>query len=328
MFKKLLLPLFALSIEATAADSVLVFNELQYHPANELTQTEWVELRSLQAVDVDISGWKIDGGIDFTFPAGTIVPGGGHIVVAAVPGQIAGAFGPFSGALANSGETIRLKNLNGRIMDEVTYSDGGDWPVGADGTGATLARRAASGADGAGNWSASAQSGGTPGGLNFPKYGVDTVTNVVQSGASWKYTDVVGAPPSDWASPAFNDSGWTQGNAGFGTPSSVALTVTSSLVERFRAGAITGVADGGAITTWVDTANGAGFGDSIAQNAAPSLVAYAPSLKLSATPTGKAAVRFSANTQELRTSSAPTIGTTSGGCILSCSRLPALRQMG
>ena len=94
MLKKLLLPLLALTLRASAADSVLIFNELQYHPANELTETEWVELRSLQGVDVDISGWRIDGGIDFTFPAGTIMPGGGYIVIAAVPGQIPGALGP------------------------------------------------------------------------------------------------------------------------------------------------------------------------------------------------------------------------------------------
>src|SRR4051812_13351963 len=61
---------------ASAADSVLVFNEVHYHPANEAAQTEWIELRSLQSVDVDISGWRIEGGIDYTFPAGTIMPGG------------------------------------------------------------------------------------------------------------------------------------------------------------------------------------------------------------------------------------------------------------
>ena len=106
--KKILLSLLTLASSAYATDSVLVFNELQYHPANELTETEWVELRSLQAVDVDISGWRIDGGIDYTFPAGTIMPGGGSIVVAAVVG---------SGAEAEDDQSV------GGDMDEATVDD-------------------------------------------------------------------------------------------------------------------------------------------------------------------------------------------------------------
>ena len=161
--------LFAAALTAFTAfggDSVLVFNEVQYHPANELTQTEWVELRSLQAVDVDIGGWRIEGGIDYTFPNGTVMPGLGYLVVAAVPGQIAGALGPFTGTLDNGGETIRLVNRNGRVMDELNYGDSGDWPVGADGSGGTLARISASAAAGAKMWAASATVGGSPGAVN------------------------------------------------------------------------------------------------------------------------------------------------------------------
>ena len=310
--KSFLTTLFALALSASAADSVLVFNELQYHPANELTQTEWVELRSLQAVDVDISGWRIDGGIDYTFPAGTVMPGGGHIVIAAVPSQIAGSFGPFTGQLDNGGETIRLRNLNSRIMDELSYGDAGDWPVGADGSGATLSRRSPSAASGATQWATSSQLGGTPGAQNFTVYGIQTVNTAVASGATWKFNDTIGAPAVNWADASYDDSAWAQGPATLGTGGSASLAVTANLVERFKASAITGVADGGTISTWVDTANGAGFGDNVAQSASPSLQAYAPSLKLNATANGKAAVRFSANTQELRTSAAPGIGSTSG----------------
>ena len=67
------------------ADKVVI-NEIQYHPANEATQTEWIEFRSLQGVDVDIGNWRIEGGVDYTFPNGTIMPGGGHLVVGAIVG--------------------------------------------------------------------------------------------------------------------------------------------------------------------------------------------------------------------------------------------------
>ena len=154
------------AVTAFAADSTVVFNEIRYHPANELTQTEWVELRSLQAVDVDIGAWRIEGGIDYTFPNGTVMPGLGYLVIAAAPGQIAGALGPFTGQLDNGGETIRLVNRNGRVMDELSYDDEGDWPLAPDGSGATLARTSASAASGAQMWSGSAAIGGTPGAAN------------------------------------------------------------------------------------------------------------------------------------------------------------------
>jgi hypothetical protein len=90
---------------------------------------------------MNLSRWSLTGGIEFTFPDNFTLPGGSHVVIAAIPGQIRGAIGPFTGNLNNNGEVIRLRNQNGRIMDEVEYSDRGDWPTGPDGTGVTLARR-------------------------------------------------------------------------------------------------------------------------------------------------------------------------------------------
>jgi len=114
----LLLLVIALS-SARAADSVVVFNEIQYHPADEAS-TEWIELRNLHGVDVDISGWRLEGAVAYTFEKDTIVSGGAHIVVAAIPGHIPGAKGPWTGGLSNSGATVLLKNRMGRIMDEIS----------------------------------------------------------------------------------------------------------------------------------------------------------------------------------------------------------------
>ena len=92
-------------------------------------------------------------------------------MIAAVPGQIAGALGPFSGKLNNAGDLLRLIHRSGRVMDEVEYEDGGDWPVGADGSGVTLARRLAAAKEGPEEWTMSASMGGTPGGDNFTTEG-------------------------------------------------------------------------------------------------------------------------------------------------------------
>ena len=213
----LLLALFCLASGGTlraAGDSVLIFNEIQYHPLNPATQTEWVELRSLQAVDVDIGGWRIEGGIDYTFPNGTVMPGLGHIVVAAAPGQIPGAYGPFTGQLDNGGETIRLVNRNGRVMDELTYDDEGDWPLGADGSGATLTRRNPSAASGAGEWTTSKNIGGTPGAKNYAEPSdPPVVTTLIPLNATWKYRDDNVAQPAGWNGQAFDDASWASGGA-------------------------------------------------------------------------------------------------------------------
>ena len=42
-----------------AADSILVFNEVHYNPADDLSESEWIEFHNLNGVNVDISGWKL-----------------------------------------------------------------------------------------------------------------------------------------------------------------------------------------------------------------------------------------------------------------------------
>ncbi|MGK0186405.1 MAG: hypothetical protein ACI9R3_002188 [Verrucomicrobiales bacterium] len=152
------------------ADSVVTFNELQYHPADSGQQStpEWIELTNLMAVNVDLSGWRLRGGIDYDFPEGTVIEAGGYLVIADHPKAMpAGTLGPWSGSLNNGGEQIRLRNNSGRLMNEVDFRDSGAWPVGADGSGATLEKTLRDTAsDDARNWRASAAIGGSPGATN------------------------------------------------------------------------------------------------------------------------------------------------------------------
>jgi hypothetical protein len=162
-------------IGSVRADTVVVFNEIMYHPPDQETTGEWVELHNQLSLDVDISGWSVGGGIDFVFPEGTILPAEGFLVVAASPlslvkeMQITNVVGPFSGKLSNSGETLVLLNNSGRIMDEVGYEDHEPWPVAPGGSGVSLAKRHEdlAAADPA-HWTWSQQVGGTPGRSNFP----------------------------------------------------------------------------------------------------------------------------------------------------------------
>ena len=165
----------ALGISLPAsADSIVVFNELMFHPTGTETLGEWVELHNQNAVDVDISGWSLADGVDFTFPEATIIKGRGYVVIAS---DLAGfsaanggqqALGPFSGRLSNTGERLQLLDRNQRIMDELKYRSDGSWPVAADGSGLSLAKRDPNTAGGrADNWTSSAELGGTPGRKNF-----------------------------------------------------------------------------------------------------------------------------------------------------------------
>ena len=164
-----------LATTACRGDSVIVFNEIHYHPLAREAELEWVELHNQMAVDVDISGWYLSDAVFFQFPGETIIPGGAYLVVALNPAAfeaeagIAGAFGPFVGRLDNSGENLELRDHNARLMDSVSYRSGGGWPVAADGSGVTLSKldpdtRSSK----TGSWTISGRVGGTPGAVNFP----------------------------------------------------------------------------------------------------------------------------------------------------------------
>ena len=210
-------------------DSTVVFNELMYNPET-ATEPEWVELYNQLAVDMDVSEWSLEGGIDYTFPAGTTVPGRGFLLVSAtntIPGAQAGVeiLGPFTGALSNGGEEVRLINNDGRLMNTIDYSDGGRfWPVEPDGSGATLSKlNALTASEDFASWTASPQHGGTPGSANFESAGLGnnnpdsiTVTLVPESQPVSVLVPSNGNLGDSWQDVGFNDSSWITGNAGVG----------------------------------------------------------------------------------------------------------------
>lgn len=153
-----------------ALDSIAVFNEIHYHPAGNSHSNEFVELYNQLSVDVDLSGWELDGGVAFTFPEGTVITGGSYLVVAADPGELQAAtgfgqaLGPYAGRLDNNGESLVLKNNNGRVMDALVYGDAALWPLAPDGSGASLGKiDPLQSSTPAANWEGGSIPGGTPG---------------------------------------------------------------------------------------------------------------------------------------------------------------------
>jgi hypothetical protein len=212
-----------LGIPARAADGVVVFNEVSYRSPDNQPAGEWIELYNQMAVDVDLSGWTLSGGVEYAFPEGTTIAGGGYLVVAAAPGTLASAaglanvVGPFVGRLSNQGDSLRLRNRDQRVIDEMDYGVEGDWPVAPNGSGVTLAKEEPNAASSpARNWTASARVGGTPGARNFAATPFTLTQSVpVALGAGWRYDGSGLDLGTYWSATSYDDTDWASGSALF-----------------------------------------------------------------------------------------------------------------
>lgn len=136
------------------------FSEIMYHPVEEtafkpdgtptidLTHDvhEFIELHNPGDTPIPLAGWKIAGGIRFTFPDNTTLQPGQYLVIARDPARLAAIpayhlqpsniLGPYEGTLGNTGDSLRLRNQRDEPVDAVTYSSSFPWAVGADALGA------------------------------------------------------------------------------------------------------------------------------------------------------------------------------------------------
>ena len=113
-----------------------VISEIMYKPAprTDGNNTEFIELYNSNPYFEDLSGFQITGSINYTFPPGTILGGGGFLVLAASPASIQNVYGitnvtgPYTGSLKKSG-TIELIDAQGGIVLTIPYSNLYPWPV-------------------------------------------------------------------------------------------------------------------------------------------------------------------------------------------------------
>ena len=156
----------------TSRRTALAISEVMYHPAprTDGRRLEFIELYNSNPFAEDLSGYRLTGDVDFTFPAGTSIAGLGRLVVAPEPADleavygITGVLGGFTDNLPNASGTIRLRKKSGALLLEVRYSDNPPWPVAADGAGHSLVLdRPTFGTESPHAWSASAFVGGSPG---------------------------------------------------------------------------------------------------------------------------------------------------------------------
>lgn len=205
-----------------SADSVVVFNEIQYQPSAETNQPEWIELHNMMGVTVDLSGWQFEGAGNLTFAEGTKIPGRGFLLLSNRPDDPLFAERPvyaqaLTGRLANEGDTLRLRNRSGRLMDRLRYRNGPGWPVGPAGSGATLAKRNERSAEtGPENWIASSQMGGTPGRRNAPLHRAqEELVTLISDATDWHFYNTGREAPPEWKSPQIDPANWPTGHIPF-----------------------------------------------------------------------------------------------------------------
>jgi hypothetical protein len=176
----------------------VVINEIMYAPAAD--GQEFIELRNLTGADVSLAGWQFTAGIDYTFPAGAVIPANGYLLLVggdtgdfraanAVPDEVP-VYGPYTiggflNVLDNAGERLVLSRpgvagVGGKVpmfeVDRVRYDSTTPWPVlPADGGSSIARRNSATWGDTPLNWGAESD-GGSPGTANF---GGVTIASVV-----------------------------------------------------------------------------------------------------------------------------------------------------
>jgi hypothetical protein len=115
-------------------DSAVEVIAIEFNPVSGNQDEEYICLTNSAAIALDISSWKLDGAVAFTFAPGTVIPSKSAFYVspnvrafrarAMSPRGHEGHFvlGPYSGQLSARGETLRVLNDLGVITSTFTYT--------------------------------------------------------------------------------------------------------------------------------------------------------------------------------------------------------------
>ena len=151
--------------------TAIVITEIHYNPnASEGSDGagEFIELMNRSDAAVDLSGYRFDDGIYYTFRAGTTLDAGECLILAKDASCYSGTECRVlqwdRGNLSNEGEVLRLLDAEGYWVDRVAYMKGESWEEICDGDGRSLSLIDGESANHvAGSWASSARAGGSPG---------------------------------------------------------------------------------------------------------------------------------------------------------------------
>jgi hypothetical protein len=118
---------------AITNDVVVNFARFDPNPSTGTQVHEYLSLTNTNRIAIDLTGWKLEGGVEHTFIPGTVIPSNGALYLSpdvngfrqrpVAPKAGAGLFiqGNYKGQLSARGETVVLKDKNGRTVSTFTY---------------------------------------------------------------------------------------------------------------------------------------------------------------------------------------------------------------
>jgi hypothetical protein len=208
MFTRLPL-VFLAAFQASNLSAQISINEIHFDPDNKTERVEFIELFNAGSTAVNLGGWRFSDGVNYTFPAGTMITAGGYMVVGESPSALASKFGvtalgPWVGSLANQGERITLRDATGAQVDTVDYGLGFPWPTVGDPPGYSI-ELIHPGLDNdlGGSWRSSVA--GDPG---------QQEVVLIPERSLWRYfkgMSEASVPSTAWRDLGFNDAAWAQG---------------------------------------------------------------------------------------------------------------------
>jgi hypothetical protein len=120
---------------AQPTNTVVLIGSWDYNPVSGNQNEQYVELRNTNSYAVDVSNWRLIGGIEFTMRPGTVIPAGKSLYLAAnvnafraraaSPHAGQGLFvqGAYGGFLSSQGNTpLILENENGALVNQNSYA--------------------------------------------------------------------------------------------------------------------------------------------------------------------------------------------------------------
>lgn len=120
--------------QASGSQPTINFGVFEFNPASGNQDEEFIQLVNPNSMAVDVSGWKIAGGIEYTLEPGTVIPANRNMylspnsaafrarTVAPKGGEGRFVQGPYKNHLSNFSETLTLLDASGAVNNTLTYT--------------------------------------------------------------------------------------------------------------------------------------------------------------------------------------------------------------
>ncbi|MEW5854361.1 MAG: CotH kinase family protein, partial [Myxococcota bacterium] len=294
-------------------ESQVVINELHYAPVAgpgvDPRALEFVELHNKGSRAFRLDAASFSRGISYVFPAGTSLPGGGYLVLAANADAFQQAYGfvphgVFDGQLANDGEKVELLTAMGNVIDQVAYGTTSPWPLSAAGSGASL-ELVNPELDPAlpGSWQSSFIAGGTPGAPNSTRDSPASSSSLASSSSSSSSASSL----STTASCACSSFSGTLSSTSTVSSSSAAASSTSSTSSSVATSASAGASSAAVASSAASTSSSAAVSSSSSSSSGAPTSAGPTSTSSCGSSTG------SSGAANASSGSTPTSSSTGGG---------------